>query len=37
MVVGMIMMAVMFAVTIIEGMYDSLIEKISDLRGYKMM
>ena len=36
-VVGMIMMAVMFAVTIIEGMYDSLIEKISDLRGYKMM
>ncbi len=30
-VVGMIMMAVMFAVTIIEGMCDSLIEKISDL------
>ena len=26
-----------FAVTIIEGMCDSLIEKISDLRGYKMM
>lgn len=30
-VVGMIMMAGMFAVTIIEGMCDSLIEKISDL------
>ncbi len=30
-VVGMIMMAVMFAVTIIEGMCDSFIEKISDL------
>ena len=30
-VVGMIMMAVMFAITIIEGMCDSLIEKISDL------
>ena len=30
-VVGMIMMACMFAVTIIEGMCDSLIEKISDL------
>ncbi len=30
-VVGMIMMAGMFAVTIIEGMCDSLIEKISEL------
>ena len=30
-VVGMIMMAGMFAVTIIEEMCDSLIEKISDL------
>lgn len=29
--VGMIMMAGMFAVTIIEGMCDSFIEKISDL------
>jgi branched-subunit amino acid transport protein len=30
-VVGMILMVGMFAVTIIEGMCDSLIEKISDL------
>ena len=30
-VVGMIMMGGMFAVTIIEGMCESLIEKISDL------
>lgn len=29
--VGMIMMAGMFAVTVIEGMCDSLIEKISEL------
>lgn len=30
-VIGMIMMAGMFAVTVIEGMCDSLIEKISEL------
>lgn len=30
-VVGMIMMAGMFAVTVIEGMCDSLIEKIREL------